>query len=101
MEMQVFDIRGQYLTGVWVQRAPGTTGGSGGIILEGRIAERSPGIHDTGLALAPDIQVLGMIQGQRMPILMSGCRRMIGQVTQLEITGIGSQPVRERNIMQG
>jgi len=42
-----------------------------------------------------------MVQTQRMPIFVSGCRGMVQQVAQFEIPCIATQPVDGGNIMLG
>jgi hypothetical protein len=42
-----------------------------------------------------------MVQSQRVSVFVSGCGRMVEQIAQFEISGITSQSVYGRDVMQG
>ena len=72
MQTQVVDIRRQYFAGEGIHGTAGLTGRSVRIVLKRRIHPCTPRIHDTGRALTPDIEIMRMIEPERMPEFMSG-----------------------------
>src|SRR6476619_4249785 len=70
----------------------------GWIVLEGRIYQGAPWIHDTRHAISPDVYISRVVQSKGMTVFMRSRGRTVIKVFQLEITGIAAQPVHEGNI---
>src|ERR1700727_191342 len=65
-QSQPRNVGRQHLSPEWIQGSPRPARCCGGIILVFGVTQRPARIHDTGLPLSPDIEVLWMIQSQGM-----------------------------------